>query len=51
MFDLLGEETDVQLICDVCVDLTSDAHGGALLRLPPDKGDTGVSALHFYLLY
>lgn len=29
-------------VCDVGL-VSTDAHGGALLRLPQDEGDTGVS--------
>lgn len=30
------------------VSVSTDAHGGALLRLPQDEGDAGVSVAHFY---
>lgn len=29
-----------------CVCVSSDAHGGAVLRLPQDEGDPGVGVTH-----
>lgn len=43
------KQSNCSLMSPVCVCVTliglvsTDAHGGALLRLPQDEGDTGVS--------